>query len=166
MGYLSCRPQMGPMLAPWTLLPGIVIVRRQAMTRTNAHILLIEPIGTKFIAILIRIHPFSLKKMNCDKHPSIWCKGQRQAIIWSNAGTLLIRILANFSEILSEIHTFSFKKIHLNMSSGKWWPFCLGLNMKTDLGLLLLIESYGLKLFLSRKPFEWPFTCLVYIWQD
>ena len=36
----------------------------------------------------------------------------RQAIIWSNAGMLLIRPLGtNFSEILIEIHIFSYKKI-------------------------------------------------------
>ena len=39
--------------------------------------------------------------------------GQRQAIIWTNAGILLIRMLeTNFSEILSKIHTFSFKKMN------------------------------------------------------
>ena len=55
--------------------------------------------------------------------------GRRQAIIWTNAGILLIRPLgANFIEILIETHTFSFKKIHLKMSSGKRRPFCLGLN--------------------------------------
>ena len=55
--------------------------------------------------------------------------GRRQAIIWTNAGISLIGPLGtNFSEILIEIHIFSFKKMHLNMSSGKWWPFCLGLN--------------------------------------
>ena len=56
--------------------------------------------------------------------------GQRQTIIWPNAGILLIRTLGtNFREILSEIRTFSFKKIHLKMSSGKRRPFCLGLNV-------------------------------------
>ena len=45
--------------------------------------------------------------------------GRRQAIIWTNAGILLIRPLGtDFSEILIEIYTFSFKKIHLKMSSG------------------------------------------------
>ena len=43
--------------------------------------------------------------------------GRRQAIIWTNAGILLIGTLGtNFTEILSEIHAFSFKKIHLKMS--------------------------------------------------
>ena len=37
---------------------------------------------------------------------------------------LLIRILAaNFSEILSEIHIFSFNKIHLKISPAKWRQF-------------------------------------------
>ena len=51
--------------------------------------------------------------------------GRRQAIIWTNAGILLIRTLGtNFSEISIEIHTFSFKKM-----SAKQRPFCLGLNV-------------------------------------
>ena len=55
---------------------------------------------------------------------------RRQAIMWTNAGILLIRTLGtNFSEILIEIHTFSFTKMHLKMSSGKWRTFCLGLNV-------------------------------------
>ena len=55
--------------------------------------------------------------------------GRRQAITWTNVGILLIGPLGtNFSEMLIEIHTFSFKKIHLKMS-GKWRPFCLGLNV-------------------------------------
>ena len=43
--------------------------------------------------------------------------GRRQAIIWTNAGILLIEPSGtNFSEILIEIHTFSFKKISASMS--------------------------------------------------
>ena len=56
--------------------------------------------------------------------------GRRQAITWANVGILLIGPLGtNCSEMLIEIHPFSFKKIHLKMSSGKWRPFCLGLNV-------------------------------------
>ena len=55
--------------------------------------------------------------------------GRCQAIIWTNAGILLIEPLAtNFSESLIEILTFSFKKMCLNVSSVKWRPSCLGLN--------------------------------------
>ena len=54
---------------------------------------------------------------------------RRQAIIWTNAGLLLIRPLGtNFSEISIEILTFSFKKTRLKVSSAKRRPFCLGLN--------------------------------------
>ena len=60
--------------------------------------------------------------------------GRRQAITWTNVGILLIRPLAtNFSERLIEIHTFSFKKIHLKMWSGKWRPFFLCLNVLRQL---------------------------------
>ena len=56
--------------------------------------------------------------------------GWRQAIIWTNAGILLIRPLGtNFSEIQIGIQTFSYKKMHLKMSSVKWRPFCRGLNV-------------------------------------
>ena len=55
--------------------------------------------------------------------------GRHQAIIWTNARILLIGPLGtNFSEILIKIHTFSFKKMRLKMSSAKWRPFCIGLN--------------------------------------
>ena len=54
---------------------------------------------------------------------------RRQAIIWTNAGLLLIGPFGtNFSEILIEILTFSFKKMRLKVSSAKRRPFCLGLN--------------------------------------
>ena len=54
---------------------------------------------------------------------------RRQAIIWTNAGILLIGPLGtNFSEILIGIQTFSFKKLHLKTSSAKWRLFCLSLN--------------------------------------
>ena len=47
----------------------------------------------------------------------------------TNAGMWLIGPLGtNFSEILIQIDTFSFKKRHLKMLSAKWWPFCLGNN--------------------------------------
>ena len=53
--------------------------------------------------------------------------GQRQAIIWTNDGILLIRHLGTkFNETSIKIHAFSFKKIHLKMSSQKWQPFCPG----------------------------------------
>ena len=59
--------------------------------------------------------------------------GRRQAIIWTNAGILLIGPLGtNFSENLIEILTFSFTKMRLKMSSAKWRQFCLGLNVLSN----------------------------------
>ena len=68
--------------------------------------------------------------------------GRRQAIIWTSPGILLIGPLGtNFSEIRIEIYSFSLKKMHLKMASGKCRPFCLGLNVlsavaKTFTGLI------------------------------
>ena len=55
---------------------------------------------------------------------------RRQAIIWNNAGLLLIGPLGTkFSEILIKILTFSFTKMCLKVSSAKRRPFCLGPNV-------------------------------------
>ena len=60
--------------------------------------------------------------------------GRRQAIIWTNAGILLIGPLGTkVSEFFSGIKIVLFKKMHLKMSSSKWRPFCLGLNVLTVL---------------------------------
>ena len=68
--------------------------------------------------------------------------GRRQAIIWTNAGILLIGHLGTcFSEILIEIETFSFKKMHLKMSSAKTQPFCLGLNVLKVSWLLWCLQN-------------------------
>ena len=62
--------------------------------------------------------------------------GRCQAIIWINDWILLFGSLGtNFNEIWIEIYTFSFKKIHLKMSSGKWRPSCLSLSVLTWVAL-------------------------------
>ena len=70
----------------------------------------------------------------------------------------------NFSEISFEIDTFSFKKIHLKISSGKWRPNCLGLNVLTHLPLVphiasvnwaALVQVMACRLF-SAKPLTGP----------
>ena len=82
--------------------------------------------------------------------------GRRQAIIWTNAWILLIRPLGrNYSETLIENHIFSFKKILFKVSSVKWQPFCLGLNvLKMYLEIILmkywsLSESQNVNLVLT-----------------
>ena len=58
--------------------------------------------------------------------------GRHQAVIWTNDVILLIIPLGtNFSEILIGNQIFSFKKMYLKMSSVKWRPLCLGLNVLT-----------------------------------
>ena len=79
-----------------------------------------------------RVTHFCVCKLTSIASDNGLAPGWRQAIIWTNAGILLIGPLGtNFNEILSEIHTFSFKKMCLKMSSGKCRPFCLGLNVLT-----------------------------------
>ena len=84
--------------------------------------------------------------------------GRRQAIIWTNAGILLIEPWGtNFSEILIGIQTFSFKKIHLKMSSVKLRPFCLGFNVLMPRNLLF--PSYAI-------ASQWSRHMAVQIWVD
>ena len=68
--------------------------------------------------------------------------GRRQAIIWSNAGILLIGPSGtNFSAILIEIQTFPSKKIRYKMSSAKCCPFRFGLNVLISLCGASLINT-------------------------
>ena len=46
----------------------------------------------------------------------------------------------HFSEILIEIHTFSLKKMRLKMSSAKWRPSCLGLNVYTGRDRVVIVH--------------------------
>ena len=56
--------------------------------------------------------------------------GRRQAITCTNAEVSLIGSLwTNFSEVWIEIPTFSYKKIRFKLSSAKWRPFCVCLNV-------------------------------------
>ena len=56
--------------------------------------------------------------------------GSRQAIIWTNAGILLIGPLGMNSEFFFiKTDAFSFRKTHLKKSSAKWPSFFLHLNV-------------------------------------
>ena len=67
---------------------------------------------------------------------------RRQAIIWTNAEMLSIGPLGTkFSEILIEIHTLSFKKMHLKMSSAKWRLYRLGLNELKHYHAIIVIAA-------------------------
>ena len=76
---------------------------------------------------------------------------RHQANIWTKARILLIGTLeTNFSEILIKIHIFSFKKMYLKMSSGKWQPFCLGLNVFKLLSVPAAIPTYRATQFVTK----------------
>ena len=81
---------------------------------------------------------------------------RRQAIIWTNAGILLIGPSGtNFSEILIKIHKYSFKKMHLKMSPGRFRPFCLGLNALA-IHLTLTSSHFYHQMILTRTIIEYP----------
>ena len=67
--------------------------------------------------------------------------GRLPAINGTNADILLIGTLrTNFSEILIQILTLSLKKMHLKVSSAKWRPFCLGLNVLNNISEVIPIS--------------------------
>ena len=88
-----------------------------------------------------------VSKLNIIGSDKGWSPGRCQAIIWTSAGILFTGPLrTNFSEILIEIYMFSFKKMHLKLSSANWQPFCLSHNVLKPLcicGWLFLWEVYG-----------------------
>ena len=89
--------------------------------------------------------------------------GRLQAIIWTSAGILLIRTLRkNVSAILSDIITFSFKKLYFKMSSGKWHEFCLGLSVLIG---DMANQRTG-QLFEWHEIDIWCFNFLAYLWMS
>ena len=92
--------------------------------------------GTPFLAPIVelthwgRVTQICVNKLATIGSYNGLSPGRRQAIIWTNGRILLIVPLGkNFSEVLTEFNIFSFKKMHLKLSSGNRRPLCLGLNM-------------------------------------
>ena len=74
--------------------------------------------------------------------------GQRQAIIRTIAGLKSIGPLRTyFSENLIKIQQFSLDKMHMKMSSGKWHPSCLGLNVLIPLLFLSIYISISTSIY-------------------
>ena len=92
--------------------------------------------------------------------------GRCQVIIWTSAGILLFRTLGtNLSEILSEIHKLSFRKIHFKMSSGKLRPSCLGLNVLNTRSYRCLAHSHCPNWWVvcqkhCRCQWQWHYLCM------
>ena len=101
----------------------------------------ISPVGLIELTHWGRVTHICVSKLSIIGSDNGLSPDWRQAIIWTNAGILLIGTLGtNFNEILIEIHIFSFKNIDLKMSSAKWRLFSLGLNVLTRYGL---VSPYG-----------------------
>ena len=73
--------------------------------------------------------------------------GRHQAIIETSAGILSMEPLGtNFSEMLINMYAFSFTKMHLKMSYGKWRPLCPGLSV-ISLNVLLSLALILMSIF-------------------
>ena len=95
--------------------------------------------GLKLPSTINSLRPSKLTIIGSDNGLS---PDRRQAIIWTNAGILLIGTLGtNLNEILFEIRIFSFKKMGFNVLSGKWRPLCFGLNVLMARVLVSLVTS-------------------------
>ena len=68
-----------------------------------------------------RVTHICVSKLSINGSDNVLWPCWHQAVIWTNYGILLIRKVGTYlSENLSEIHTFSFAKMHLKMLSAKW----------------------------------------------
>ena len=88
---------------------------------------------------------------------------RHQDSIWTNCAILLIRTLgSNFSQTLTKIQTFSFKKKHCKLSSAKKLPFCLGLNVTHFIiftGRSTTVSNNGIRISGICVDFSVQFPC-------
>ena len=81
---------------------------------------------------------------------------RRQAIIWTNAGLLSIGPLRKyFSEHLIKTQQFSLKKLHVKMSSAKWRPSCLGLNVLINSVIVITLHRGPNQFQTPYNPDPW-----------
>ena len=77
-----------------------------------------------------RVTHICVSKLNINGSDNGLALGRRQAIVWTNAKTLLIWPFdTNFNETITEIYIFSVKKMHSKIWPGKLQPFCPGLDV-------------------------------------
>ena len=94
-----------------------------------------------------------ISKLTINDSDNGLLSGLCQTIIWTNAEILLVVPLGTkFSKILIAIYMFSFKKMHLKLSSGKWRPFSLSLNV---FKLLVQKMEYFLGNWLNIMAADW-----------
>ena len=153
------RTQVGPMFAPWTLLSGCWCPDFSWWYPGS--------LGGQLIEAQWGVTHICISKLTIIGSDNGLSPGPCQAIVWTYDGILLTGPLrTNFNEILIEIDTFSFKKMHLKMLSAKWRPFCLCLNVLTTMALTIQLKQ--LILHYDRFPVfvpsqvlkKWFFRCL------
>ena len=89
-----------------------------------------SPLGMECLTRWGRVTHACVSKLTIICSDNGLSPARRQASIWTNAVVLLIGTLGtNISALLSEIQTFSYKKVYCKMSSEKWQPFCLDINV-------------------------------------
>ena len=135
IGYQSVYPyHRGLFHWHWAMICLLVVVCNMACT-------ICEGCTTDICMVLThwgRVMHICVSKVTIIASDNGLSPGRRQAIIWNNAGMLSVGLLGtDFSEIFIQILTFSFKKMRLKVSSGKWRPFCLGLNVLTHYRLVM-----------------------------
>ena len=109
---------------------GLAPNRRQAIIWTNAVLGYrhkYASLGLNELTYWSRVMYICISKLGHHWFRSLlW----HQAIIWTYADLMLIEpSRTNFSEIWLKIWGLTFKKIYLKMSSTKWRPLCLCLNV-------------------------------------
>ena len=111
------RTQVGPMLAPWTLLSGLMIASTitlcqaysAAVTEWWCYHYVMCQMGSKALTHWGRVTLICVSKQTIIGSDNGLSPGRHQAIIWTNAGILLTGSLwTKFSEIIIDIYTFSF----------------------------------------------------------
>ena len=118
-----------------------------------------------------RVMHICISKLTIIGSDNCLLPGQHQAIIWTCVGIVLIGPLGtNFNAIWTvKIHTFSIKKKHLNVLSGKWQPFCLSFNMLIHGGLnkiTVILQTFIMSakwwLFCSFFEMQFPYWTGLY----
>ena len=100
---------------------------------------------------------------------------RRQPIFWTNAGILLIGPPKNKLQWnLNRNSYISIKKIHLKMSSGKWRPFCLGLNVLSHGYFTYILTCFHVTncIFTWKwcekvyADYDWLQNCIWKVWRN
>ena len=93
--------------------------------------------------VLFRYHGFPYSMIGDFLDPNI-------CVIWGHYCS---------TEILSKIHTFSSKKMHLTMPSAEWWPFCSGLNVLPGAAQFLICIIPDAFIIISSTEISYTVEC-------